>query len=46
MVTVGGDGERSTVRLHKLALRLSVKDRATGGAGSEIDDETRSWDEE
>ncbi|MFE4333896.1 trypco2 family protein [Streptomyces sp. NPDC056831] len=47
VVTAGGSGERSMVRTHKLTLRLSVKDRATGGAGPEIgDDETGSWDEE
>ncbi|MFE2141418.1 trypco2 family protein [Streptomyces sp. NPDC059456] len=47
VVTVGAGGERSTVRTHKLTLKLSVKDRAIGGARPEIsDDETGSWDEE
>ncbi|MFF3898653.1 trypco2 family protein [[Kitasatospora] papulosa] len=46
VVSVGAGGEHSTVRTHKLTLRLSVKDRAIGGASPEISDaETGSWDE-
>ncbi|MCX4776101.1 trypco2 family protein [Streptomyces sp. NBC_01264] len=46
VITVGAGGEHSTVRNHKLTLKLSVKDRAIGGARPEISDvETGSWDE-
>jgi hypothetical protein len=47
VVAVGAGAEHSTVRTHKLTLRLSVKDRARGGAGPEIgDDEFGSLDED
>ncbi|MFF3253871.1 trypco2 family protein [Actinacidiphila glaucinigra] len=47
VVTAGAGGEHSTVRTHKLTLKLSVKDRALGGARPEInDEETRPWGEE
>ncbi|MET7716283.1 trypco2 family protein [Streptomyces sp. NPDC005407] len=47
VVAVGAGGEQSTVRTHKLVLKLSVKDRALGGARPEIgDDEFGSLDEE
>lgn len=47
VATVGVGGEHSTVRTHKLTLRLSVRDRAAGGTGAEISDsEPGSWDEE
>ncbi|MCF6522720.1 trypco2 family protein [Streptomyces sp. JJ36] len=47
VVSVGGGGDHSSVRTHKLTLRLAVRDRAAGGAGPEIgDDEAGSWDEE
>ncbi|KJK53813.1 trypco2 family protein [Streptomyces sp. NRRL F-4428] len=47
VLTVGAGGERTTVRTHKLKLKLSAKDRATGGAPPEIgDDEFGSLDEE
>ncbi|WP_108999028.1 trypco2 family protein [Streptomyces rishiriensis] len=47
VVAVGAGGERSTVRTHKLTLKLSVKDRALGGASLEIgDDESGSLDED
>lgn len=46
VATVGVAGERSTVRTHKLTLRLSVRDRAAGGASPDIsDDAAGSWDE-
>ncbi|MEV0990614.1 trypco2 family protein [Streptomyces sp. NPDC049949] len=45
VATVGVGGELSTVRTHKLTLKLSIRDRAAGGAAPEInDDETGSWD--
>ncbi|MFE3591807.1 trypco2 family protein [Streptomyces niveus] len=47
VATVGVGGEHSTVRTHKLTLRLSVRDRAAGGTDAEISDsEPGSWDEE
>ncbi|MEU7640803.1 trypco2 family protein [Streptomyces sp. NPDC039016] len=47
VATAGLSGEQSTVRSHKLKLKLSVRDRATGGTSPEIsDDEPGSWDEE
>lgn len=47
VATVDVSGEHSTVRTHKLTLRLSVRDRAIGGMSPEIsDDETGSWNEE
>ncbi|MER5991575.1 trypco2 family protein [Streptomyces viridosporus] len=47
VATVGVAGEHSTVRTHKLTLRLSVRDRAAGGTSPDIsDDEAGSWDEE
>ncbi|WP_101255816.1 trypco2 family protein [Streptomyces barkulensis] len=47
VATVGVGGGHSTVRTHKLTLRLSVRDRAVGGSSPDIsDDETGSWDEE
>ncbi|TXL89280.1 trypco2 family protein [Streptomyces sp. IB2014 016-6] len=47
VATVGVGGEHSTVRTHKLTLRLSVRDRARGGSGAEISDGgPGSWDEE
>ncbi|MFI1845099.1 trypco2 family protein [Streptomyces microflavus] len=47
VVTAGAGGEQATVRTHKLTLRLSVKDRATGGERPEIsDEESGSWGEE
>ncbi|MFI6157899.1 trypco2 family protein [Kitasatospora sp. NPDC051170] len=46
VVSVGAGGEHATVRTHKLTLKLSIRDRATGGAAPEIsDDEARSWSE-
>ncbi|MER5839735.1 trypco2 family protein [Streptomyces prasinus] len=47
VATVGAGGELSTVRTHRLTLKLSVRDRARGGSSPEISDtETGSWDEE
>ncbi|MET4925408.1 hypothetical protein P3L51_24160 [Streptomyces sp. PSRA5] len=47
VATVGVGAEHTTVRTHKLTLRLSVRDRAAGGTGPEISDGgTGSWDEE
>ncbi|MFB7122977.1 trypco2 family protein [Kitasatospora sp. NPDC056273] len=47
VATVGAGGEHTTVRTHKLTLKLSVRDRAAGATTAEIsDDETGSWDEE
>ncbi|MFF7550612.1 trypco2 family protein [Streptomyces canus] len=47
VATVGASGERSTVRTHRLTLKLSVRDRARGGSSPEISDtDTGSWDEE
>ncbi|MFJ4007388.1 trypco2 family protein [Streptomyces sp. NPDC090023] len=47
VATVGANGEHSTVRTHRLKLKLSVRDRACGGSTPEISDpETGSWDEE
>ncbi|WP_405386758.1 hypothetical protein OG596_03235 [Streptomyces sp. NBC_01102] len=47
VVSGGAGGEHSTVRTHKLTLRLSVKDRALGGTSPEIgDEEVGSWGEE
>ncbi|MGW0347627.1 trypco2 family protein [Streptomyces anthocyanicus] len=47
VATVGVGGERSTLRTHKLTLRLSVRDRAAGGTSPDIsDDETEPWAEE
>ncbi|MFE9174363.1 trypco2 family protein [Streptomyces kebangsaanensis] len=47
VVVVGAGGEQTTIRTHKLVLKLSVKDRALGGARPEIsDDEFGSLDEE
>ncbi|WP_231905599.1 trypco2 family protein [Streptomyces davaonensis] len=45
VVTVGGERAHSSVRGHKLTLRLQVKDRATGGAIPLISsDRSGSWD--
>ncbi|MFG3151501.1 trypco2 family protein [Streptomyces sp. NPDC048219] len=47
VATVGAGGEHSTIRTHTLTLKLSVRDRASGGSRPEIsDNETGSWDEE
>ncbi|MEU5900150.1 MULTISPECIES: trypco2 family protein [Streptomyces] len=47
VVAVGASGEQSTVRTHKLVLKLSVGDQARAGARPEIgDDESGSPDEE
>ncbi|MEB3965393.1 hypothetical protein OKJ48_34975 [Streptomyces kunmingensis] len=47
VVAVGAGGEHSTVSTHKLTLRLSVKDRAIGGARPEVgDDEFGALDED
>ncbi|MFD3525128.1 trypco2 family protein [Streptomyces sp. NPDC058653] len=47
VATVGVGGEHSTVRTHKLTLRLSVRDRAAGGSSPEISDgAVGSWEEE
>ncbi|MDX3385307.1 hypothetical protein PV682_28100 [Streptomyces niveiscabiei] len=47
VVAVGAAGEQASVRTHKLTLKLSVKDRAAGGATPEVgDDETGSLDED
>lgn len=47
VATVGASGELSTVRTHRLTLKLSVRDRSRGGSSPEISDtETGSWDEE
>jgi hypothetical protein len=47
VATASAGGEHSTVRTHRLTLRLSVRDRARGGCSPEISDtETGSWDEE
>ncbi|WP_345174944.1 trypco2 family protein [Streptomyces lavendulae] len=47
VVTVGASADHSTVRTHKLTLKLSVNNRAAGGARPEIsDDEFGSLDEE
>jgi hypothetical protein len=47
VATVGAGGEHSTVRTHRLTLKLSVRDRARGGSSPEISDtEAGSWDEE
>ncbi|MET8977002.1 trypco2 family protein [Streptomyces sp. NPDC004539] len=47
VATVGVGGDQSTVRTHKLTLKLSVKDRAAAGTRPEIaDDETGSLDED
>lgn len=47
VATVGAGGEHSTVRTHRLTLKLSVRDRARGGSSPEIGDtETGSWGEE
>ncbi|MGC9442507.1 trypco2 family protein [Streptomyces sp. AC512_CC834] len=47
VATVGAGGEHSSVRAHRLTLKLSVRDRARGGSSPEISDtEPGSWDEE
>ncbi|MFJ8936416.1 trypco2 family protein [Streptomyces sp. NPDC102365] len=47
VATVGAGGEHSTIRTHRLTLKLSVRDRARGGSSPEISDtEPGSWDEE
>lgn len=47
VATIGASGEHSTTRAHKLTLKLSVRDRATGGTSPEInDDDTGTWGEE
>ncbi|MER5877829.1 MULTISPECIES: trypco2 family protein [unclassified Streptomyces] len=47
VVAVSAGGEQSSVRTHKLVLKLSVNDRARGGARPQIgDDEFGSLDEE
>ncbi|MEU7697166.1 MULTISPECIES: trypco2 family protein [unclassified Streptomyces] len=47
VAAVGVGGEHSTVRTHRLTLKLSVRDRARGGSSLEISDaESGSWDEE
>ncbi|MER7951486.1 trypco2 family protein [Streptomyces sp. NPDC096079] len=47
VVTAGGGGERTSVRTHKLKIRLSVSDKAAGGTRPEVnDEETGSWDDE
>ncbi|MEU9735942.1 trypco2 family protein [Streptomyces sp. NPDC048002] len=47
VASVGAGGEHSTVRTHRLTLRLSVQDRARGGTSPEISDTgTGSWDED
>ncbi|MDH6521586.1 hypothetical protein M2164_008292 [Streptomyces sp. SAI-208] len=47
VATVGAGGERSAVRTHRLRLKLSVRDRARGGASPEISDtDNGSWDED
>lgn len=47
VATVGGGGEHSTARTHRLTLKLQVKDRAAGGTSPEIGQgESGSWDDE
>ncbi|WP_328972284.1 trypco2 family protein [Streptomyces sp. NBC_00239] len=47
VATVGAGGELTTVRTHKLTLKLSVRDRAAGGERPEINDrDSGSWSEE
>ncbi|MFB8030054.1 MULTISPECIES: trypco2 family protein [unclassified Streptomyces] len=47
VVTAGAGRERATVRTHKLKIRLSVADKAAGGARPEVNDEKAgSWDDE
>ncbi|MFE2738681.1 trypco2 family protein [Streptomyces sp. NPDC059349] len=47
VATVGGGGAHSSVRGHKLTLKLQVKDRATGGANPEIGRrQSGSWNDE
>ncbi|MFC9431424.1 trypco2 family protein [Streptomyces sp. NPDC056987] len=47
VATVSGGGSDSSVRSHKLTLKLQVKDRAAGGVSPEISGrQSGSWDEE
>ncbi|MFE2597789.1 trypco2 family protein [Streptomyces sp. NPDC059396] len=47
VATVGGGGSHSSLRGHKLTLKLQVKDRATGGTSPEIGRrQSGSWDDE
>ncbi|MFJ3792686.1 trypco2 family protein [Kitasatospora sp. NPDC090091] len=46
VAAVGAAGEHARVRTHKLTLKLSIRDRATGERPEISHDEARSWDEE
>ncbi|MFG2821534.1 trypco2 family protein [Kitasatospora sp. NPDC048365] len=47
VAAVGAAGEHTTVRTHKLTLKLAIRDRAAGNSDPEIsDNEVRNWDEE
>jgi hypothetical protein len=47
VATVSGGGSHSSVRGHKLTLKLQVKDRATGGTSPEIGrPQSGSWSDE
>ncbi|MEU9405377.1 trypco2 family protein [Streptomyces sp. NPDC048281] len=48
VATAGGGAGHSTVRSHKLTLKLQIKDRATGGHTSVeiVDSRNGSWDDE
>ncbi|MFL3870561.1 hypothetical protein LT966_28665 [Streptomyces griseobrunneus] len=47
VAAVGAGAELSTVRTHRLTLKLSVRDRARSGSSPEISDtENGSWDED
>ncbi|SDR03551.1 hypothetical protein SAMN04489764_3138 [Thermostaphylospora chromogena] len=47
VVTAGGGGAHSSVRGHKLTLKLRVKDRAAGGTSPEIGHgRSGSWEDE
>lgn len=47
VATVGGGESHSSVRGHKLKLKLQVKDRAAGGDSPEIGrQQSGSWDDE
>ena len=47
VASVGAGGSHSSVRGHKLTLKLQVKDRAAGGASPEVGRrQSGSWDDE
>ncbi|MCZ1003306.1 hypothetical protein O1M63_43715 [Streptomyces mirabilis] len=47
VATVDANGSTGSTRAHKLTLKLTVKDRATGGGQVDVgDEEAGSWDED